>query len=170
MGLAAQKHVIVIRNHFLVELMSDHFIFLMGKYEAQVPKDRLYAPNHMWFRAEGDSYRVGFTAFAVRLLQDVYFLDWNVEPGDVVVAKQEIGEVESSKAVSTLHAPADGTLIRFNRELIKDPTAINVDNYGAGWLFDFDPKDALLLSAEDYIRRLEGTWDETQRQIKGQIS
>ncbi|MBO0725624.1 MAG: glycine cleavage system protein H [Blastocatellia bacterium] len=150
--------------------MSDHFIFLMGKYEARVPKDRLYAPNHMWFRAEGKVYRVGFTAFAVRLLQDVYFLDWIVEPGAVVAAKQEIGEVESSKAVSTLHAPFDGTLLSFNRELMKDPTAINVDSYGAGWLFEFDPTDAVLLTAEDYIRRLEGTWDETQRQIKGQMN
>ncbi len=150
--------------------MSDHFIFLMGKYEARVLKDRLYAPNHMWFRAEGGAYRVGFTAFAVRLLQDVYFLDWTAESGDMVAAKQEIGEVESSKAVSTLHAPFDGTLLRFNRELMKDPTAINVDNYGAGWLFDFDPKNALLLTAEDYIQRLEGTWDETQRQIKGQMN
>jgi len=149
--------------------MSDNYIFLMGKYEARVPKDRLYARSHMWFRAEGDAYRVGFTAFAVRLLQDVYFLDWTVEPGAVVTAKQEIGEVESSKAVSTLHAPYDGTLLRFNPELMKDPTAINVDNYGAGWLFDFDPKDALLLTAEEYIRHLEGTWDETQRQIKGQM-
>jgi glycine cleavage system H protein len=124
----------------------------------------------MWFRAEGDAYRVGFTAFAVRMLQDVYFLDWTVEPETLVAAKQEIGEIESSKAVSTLHAPFDGTLLRFNRELMKDPTAINVDNYGAGWLFDFNPKEALLLTAEDYIRRLEGTWDETQRQIKGQIN
>jgi glycine cleavage system H protein len=96
--------------------MSDHFIFLMGKYEARVLKDRLYAPNHMWFRVEGNAYKVGFTAFAVRLLQDVYFLDWNVEPGDLVTAKQEIGEIESSKAVSTLHAPFDGTLLRFNRD------------------------------------------------------
>ena len=150
--------------------MSDHYIFLMGKYEARVPKDRLYAPNHMWFLADGGAYRVGFTAFAVRLLQDVYFLDWTVDSGAVVSAKQEIGEVESSKAVSTLHAPFDGTLIRFNRELMKDPTAINVDNYGAGWLFEFDPKDASLMTAEDYIRRLEGTWDETQRQIKGQMN
>src|SRR5215468_6558972 len=149
--------------------MSDHFIFLIGKYEVLGQKDRLYVPNHMWFRVEGELYRVGFTAFAVRLLQDVYFLDWGVEPGSVVAAKQEIGEVESSKAVSTLHAPFDGTLISFNRELMKDPTAINVDNYGAGWLFDFDPKDAVPLTAEDYIRHLEGTWDETQRQIKGQM-
>jgi glycine cleavage system H protein len=148
--------------------MAEDFIFLMGKYEARIPQDRQYVRSHMWFRAEHGAYRVGFTAFAVRMLQDVYFLDWTVEPGQVA-AKQEIGEIESSKAVSTLHAPADGTLIRFNRGLLKDPTAINVDNYGTGWLFDFEPKDAVLLGAAEYISHLEGTWEETQRQIKGQI-
>ena len=149
--------------------MPEQFVFLMGKYEARFPTDRLYARSHMWFQAEREAYRVGFTAFAVRLLQDVYFLDWSIEPGTVVEAKQEIGEIESSKAVSTLHAPANGTLLGFNRELMKDPTPINVDNYGTGWLFDFEPKDATLLGAAEYVQYLEGTWEETQQQIKGQM-
>jgi glycine cleavage system H protein len=141
----------------------------MGKYEARIPTDRLYVSSHMWFQGEAGAYRVGFTAFAVRMLQDVYFLDWSVEPGTVVKAKQEIGEVESSKAIASLHAPSDGTLLQFNRELMKDPTAINVDNYGKGWLFDFDPQDAVLLNAAEYVSYLEGKWEDTQRQIKGQI-
>jgi glycine cleavage system H protein len=149
--------------------MSEHLIFMMGKYEARFPTDRLYVQSHMWFQAGEGAYRVGFTAFAVRLLQDIYFLDWSIEPDTVVQAKQEMGEIESSKAVSTLHAPADGLLLRFNRDLMKDPTPINVDNYGKGWLFDFEPKNASLLSAADYIELLNGTWEDTQRQIKGQM-
>jgi glycine cleavage system H protein len=149
--------------------MTEHLTFMMGKYEARFPTDRLYVRSHMWFQAEADAYRVGFTAFAVRLLQDVYFLDWSVEPGTAVQARQEIGEIESSKAVSTLHAPADGVLLRFNRELLKDPTAINTDNYGKGWLFDFNPKETAWLSAAEYIQHLNGTWEEAQRQIKGQL-
>jgi glycine cleavage system H protein len=149
--------------------MTESLIFLMGKYEARFPTDRLYVRSHMWFQEEANAYRVGFTAFAVRMLQDVYFLDWGVEPGAVVKARQEIGEVESSKAVSSLHAPSDGRLLQFNRELMKDPTAINVDNYGKGWLFDFEPEDAVLLSAAEYVNHLEGIWEDTQRQIKGQI-
>jgi glycine cleavage system H protein len=151
--------------------MTEHLTFMMGKYEARFPTDRLYARSHMWFQVEtgAEGYRVGFTAFAVRLLQDVYFLDWSVEPGVAVQARDEIGEIESSKAVSTLHAPADGVLLRFNRELLKDPTSINTDNYGKGWLFNFEPKNTTLLSAAEYIQNLSGTWEETQRQIKGQM-
>lgn len=149
--------------------MTEHLIFLMGKYEARFPTDRLYVRSHMWFQAEAGAYRVGFTAFAVRMLQDVYFLDWSVEPDTMVKAKQEIGEIESSKAISSLHAPANGTLLQFNPALMKDPTAINVDNYGKGWLFEFAPQDAVLLSAVEYVNHLEGIWEDTQRQIKGQI-
>ncbi len=52
---------------------------------------------------------------------------------------------------------------------MKDPTAINVDNYGKGWLFDFDPQNTVLLSAAEYVSHVEGNWEDTQRQIKGQI-
>ncbi len=149
--------------------MTDHLLFLMGKYEARFPTDRLYARSHMWFQVEAGAYRVGFTAFAVRMLQDVYFLDWSIEPNTAVKAKQEIGEIESSKAVSSLHAPSNGRVLNFNRELMKDPTAINVDNYGKGWLFEFEPQEAVLLTAAEYVNHLEGIWEDTQRQIKGQM-
>ena len=151
--------------------MPDHLIFSMGKYQAPVPTDRLYARNHMWFREiEEDIYRVGLSAYAVRLLQDVYFLDWGIEPGTTVRAKQEIGEIESSKAVSDIYSPADGTLLRLNNELMKDPTPINVDCYGSGWLFEFVPNGTDLMSADEYLKYLGGTWGDAQRHIKGQIN
>ncbi len=150
--------------------MSDHFIFSMGKYEARFPANRYYARNHMWFQGSGGHDRVGLSAYAVRLLQDIYFLDWTIEPGASVRAKQEIGEVESSKALSSIYAPSDGVLVGFNKELLKDPTAINVDSYGAGWLFEFEPVGAELMTAEDYLKYLEGTWGEAQRHIKGQMN
>jgi len=150
--------------------MSDRLVFMMGKYQAWFPTDRLYARNHMWFQDSGGIYRVGFTAFAVRMLQDVYFLAWSIEPGSFVRAKQEIGEIESSKAISSIYAPTDGALLRFNNELLKDPTPINTDGYGKGWLFEFDPKTADLLTAADYVKHLEGTWEEAQRHIKGQMN
>ena len=149
--------------------MSDHLIFSMGKYEARFPADRFYVRSHMWFMDHEGVYRVGFTAYAVRLLQDVYFLDWSVEPGSVVKAKQEIGEVESSKAISSIYAPIDGTLLRFNADLMKDPTPINVDPYGKGWLFEFEPQTDDLLTAAEYVKYLDATWEETQRHIKGQM-
>ena len=149
--------------------MPDELIFMMGKYEARIPADRHYTTNHLWLKLDGSRYQVGFTAYSVRLLQDVFFLDWGIDPNTVVREKQDIGVIESSKALSTLYAPCDGTVGEFNELLLDDPSGINTDGYGDGWLFTFET-DAELLSPEDYRKLLEDSWEDTQRVIKGQIN
>ena len=150
-------------------LMPDDLIFLMGRYEARIPTDRLYSRNHMWLQQYGSVYRVGFTAFSVRLLQDVYFLDWTIDPDTPVREREEIGEIESSKALSTLYAPFAGRIVEFNENLLDDPSAINTDNYGAGWLFTFSTETEPI-DPHQYVKLLEEGWDETQRQLKGQVT
>ncbi len=158
--------------------MSDSLVFRMGEFEAAFPTDRQYARNHMWARRQDSAYRFGFSAYAVRLLQDVYFLDWIVEPGLDLQPRQEIGSIESKKAEASLYAPIAGRLSILNPELLDDPSAINVDTYGIGWLFEIqpsipntleedDPSD--LMSAQEYVAFLDEVWVATQRTIKGQL-
>lgn len=151
--------------------MSDELVFLMGKFEARFPTDRLYAKNHMWAQVdESRQIRFGFSAYAVRLLQDVYFLDWIVDAGANVAEKQQIGAIESKKAESDLFAPLAGKLLAFNEELLSDPSSINVDTYGQGWLFSMESPREALLSPAAYIEHLESVWEVTQRTIKGQMN
>ncbi|NIL95762.1 MAG: glycine cleavage system protein H, partial [Planctomycetales bacterium] len=91
--------------------MSPPLVFMMGEFAAPIPIDRRYARNHMWaqpvepFVAGGDPpspagppgqrWRFGFAAYAVRLLQDVYFLDWNLDPDTDLEEGQEMGAIES---------------------------------------------------------------------------
>lgn len=150
--------------------MSDHLLFMMGEFEAQFPTDRQYAKNHMWAQNVGGVHRFGFTAYAVRLLQDVYFLDWIVDAGTSLTERQTIGAIESKKAESDLFAPITGRLTTFNQELLSDPSAINVDKYGQGWLFEIDGTGDELLAPEQYIEHLDSVWEVTQRTIKGQLN
>jgi glycine cleavage system H protein len=150
--------------------MSDELVFLMGNFEARFPTDRQYAKNHMWAQPEGDVIRFGFSAYAVRLLQDVYFLDWIVDAGTTVNEKQQLGAIESKKAESDLYAPAGGKLREFNEELLSDPSSINVDTDGSGWLFTLESPGETLLSPSEYIEHLASVWDVTQRTIKGQMN
>jgi glycine cleavage system H protein len=150
--------------------MPQDATFQMGKFPARLPGELQYAPNHMWCRIVDGRRRFGFTAYAVRLMQDVYFLEWVISPGDPVAYLQQIGHIETSKAVSDLFAPLAGRLTSFNQELLKDPTAINLDSYGAGWLFEIEGDAASLLSVDQYHDFLEKNWEKTQRLIKGKIN
>jgi glycine cleavage system H protein len=150
--------------------MSAALTFRMGRFEAEFPTDRQYAKNHMWAQRRGEVFRFGFTAYAVRLLQDVYFLDWTVGPPRALQLRQEIGSIESKKAESALFAPLAGTLAAFNEQLLDDPSAINVDKYGEGWLLEIRGAGDGLLTPEQYLEHLAGVWPVAQRTIKGQVN
>ena len=149
--------------------MPDALTFMMGKFPAPLPGDLRYARNHMWCRPRDGALQFGFTSYAVRLMQDVYFLDWEIGDGTIVAAKQQIGHIETSKATSDLFAPLAGTLVRFNQELLKDPSAINVDNYGAGWLFEMHGSEADTMGVQEYHDFLAANWEKTQNMLKGHM-
>lgn len=127
----------------------------------------------MWAAAAAEGrYRFGLSGYAVRLLQDVYFLDWIVEPPVQLASRQEIGAIESKKAESDLYAPLAGELTEINSEALEDPSVINVTPYEDGWLFEMTPtKEAAetLMTADQYMVHLESAWKVAQRTIKGQI-
>jgi glycine cleavage system H protein len=150
--------------------MPETLTFMMGKFAAVLPADLRYCKNHMWCRP-GDNgvHRFGFTAYAIRLMQDVYFLDWCVSPGAVLALKQQIGNIETSKAVSDLFAPIAGTMSTINQEVLKDPSAINVDGYGRGWLFEMAGDASGSVDVQGYYDFLAANWDQTQRILKGQM-
>ena len=150
--------------------MSDDLVFMMGKFEARFPTDRKYARNHMWAMPLEGGFRFGFAAYAVRLLQDVYFLDWSVEAGIDLKERQQIGSIESSKAESDLYSPIAGRLTQFNGALLSDPSAINVDKYGTGWLFEVSGPGEVLLSPDEYLVHLTAAWKVAERTIKGQMN
>ena len=104
-------------------------------------------------------------------MQDVYFLSWSLDAGDPVALLQEIGHIETSKAESDLFSPLAGTLVAFNEALLVDPSAINVDGHGAGWLFDLDQRTpSPLMDVAAYHQYLTDNWEKTQRLIKGKIN
>lgn len=150
--------------------MADELTFLMGKYPAVLPGDLRYARNHMWCRVADGRLRFGFSSYAVRLMQDVYFLDWSLSAPAEVTQGQQIGHIETSKAVSDLFAPLAGSIVAFNDELLNDPSAINTDTHGAGWLFDLEGDAGSLMSAKEYSDYLITAWEWAQKSLKGQVN
>lgn len=151
--------------------MSESRAFPMGKYLAILPGELRYCRNHMWCRPGADGvHTFGFTAYAVRLMRDVYFLEWRIEAGSQVMARQEIGFIETQKATSGLYAPVDGELVAFNGDVLQDPGLINVDNYGNGWLFQLRADLHHTLNVDQYYAHLQAGWENTQRLIKAQMN
>ena len=121
-----------------------------------LPADYRYTAEHEWLdRTEGQT-RVGVTAYAADALGDIVFVDLP-EVGATVTAGQACGELESTKSVSDLFAPADGEVTEINQAVTDDPALVNSDPYGAGWLFRIRIVSLPdLLDADAYGKLVEG--------------
>jgi len=84
--------------------------------------------------------------------------------------KQEIGYIETQKATSGLYAPMRGASWRSTAELLNDPSAINVDGYGKGWLFELNGPLEGTITAGNQTSSSTKAWPQTQRLIKGQLN
>lgn len=99
-----------------------------------VPADLQYTVEHEWLRLSDGAAVVGVTAFATDALGEVVYLD--LPPvGTPLQEGASCGEVESTKSVSDVYAPADGKVVEVNQAVLEEPGLVNSDPYGAGWLF-----------------------------------
>jgi glycine cleavage system H protein len=150
--------------------------FMMGEFKAVFPSGLKYTTNHMWATPVAPTgvattaWRFGLTSYAVRLLQDVYFLDWIVDAGSDIIRRQHLGSIESKKAESDLYSPTAGHLVSYNQQALSDPSVINVDIYKDGWLMEIAPtSDVDLMDVDAYLKHLDQAWIVAQRTIKGQV-
>jgi glycine cleavage system H protein len=97
----------------------------------------LFAETHEWVQVaeEGGAKiaTIGISAFAVEQLTDLVFLELP-QVGRQVTAGDEVGEVESVKAVSPLYSPVTGEIVQVNTDLPNKLELLNEDPYGAGWI------------------------------------
>lgn len=109
------------------------------------PSDRVYSESHEWHKTEGDTVTLGLTQFAVNALTDVTYVEmkkpgFKFKPGDV------IGEVESVKTTSDVYSLVGGEILEVNRTVSDDPSLLNTDPYGQGWLVKIKVSDKAGLS------------------------
>jgi glycine cleavage system H protein len=107
---------------------------------AEVPDDLKYTAEHEWARISGSTVRIGITDFAQESLGDVVYVSLP-DVGTMIAKGEPFGEVESTKSVSELFGPVDGTVTARNDALDGQPEVINSDPYGAGWIIEVEVAD-----------------------------
>ncbi len=109
-----------------------------------------YTAEHEWVAVDGDVARIGITAYAADKLGDVVFVDLP-KVGQAVVAGRVVGEIESTKSVGELYAPLDGEIVESNDAVVDDPSLVNSDPFGAGWMIAVRFTELpTLLTADEY--------------------
>ena len=109
------------------------------------PADLRYATSHEWVRLDGEIATVGISDHAQHELTDVVFVELPAM-GRSVDAGDPTAVVESVKAASDIYAPVSGEVLEVNPDVEADPSLVNTDPYGRGWIFKLRVKDVTEVS------------------------
>ncbi|NLB73545.1 MAG: glycine cleavage system protein GcvH [Firmicutes bacterium] len=123
-----------------------------------LPDELYYDRNHTWGKVEENIITVGLNDFAQKLAKDFVSVDLPIE-GKQVTQGKAIASVESGKWVGRIYAIVSGEVIEVNEDLEDDPTLLNTDPYGEGWVLKIrmeDPDElSNLLQGEEAVSWLE---------------
>jgi len=117
------------------------------------PKELKYAESHEWLRVNGEEAFIGITDFAVSELNDLIYIEIEVE-GETLEKGEEFGVIEASKVASKVYMPVSGEVLEVNQDALDNPEMLKDDAYENGWLIKIrmtDPSQAnSLLDAAAY--------------------
>ncbi|HMS28353.1 MAG TPA: glycine cleavage system protein GcvH [Saprospiraceae bacterium] len=108
------------------------------------PDGLLYTKEHEWIKIDGNQAVIGITDFAQSELGDLVYVEIDTI-GDVIERDEVFGTVEAVKTTSDLFMPVTAKVLEFNPAINEnegnDPTLINSDPYGDGWIIKIELTD-----------------------------
>jgi glycine cleavage system H protein len=121
---------------------------------SNIPGNLRFTESHEWARLEADgTVTMGISDYAQHQMGEIVMVDLPAA-GREVTKGDSLGALEAVKTASDYYAPVSGTVASANKALESDPSQVNQDCYGAGWLVVIKPSDASqmdsLMTPEQY--------------------
>ena len=126
---------------------------------AKIPEHLLYTEEHEYVHKHdsGDIVEIGITDYAQGELGDVVYVDLP-KLGAKFDRMEPFGTIEAVKAVSELFSPLAGEVVEVNGALESDPSLINKDPYGGGWMIRMRVKNPSeldeLMGSDEYASHI----------------
>ena len=120
----------------------------------EVPEKLKYSKDHEWVKIEDGVGLIGVTDYAQSELGDIIYLDITASIGIDVKIGDAVGSIEAVKTVTDVYSPISGRLIDVNLSINDNPSLVNEDPYGEGWVLKIEPSEIKeldeLLDADAY--------------------
>ncbi len=124
----------------------------------KVEQGLYYTKDHLWVKIDENTAVIGISDYGQAQLGDVVFVELP-EVEKEVESGEKVASVESIKAVVDVFSPLTGKITSINEDLKDDPSLINTDPYGDGWIYEMQMSDPTevedLMTSEDYQAYLD---------------
>ena len=122
---------------------------------------RRYTKEHEWVFINEDEHDdeavIGISEYAAKELGDITFVELP-ESGEDIILGDPAAVIESVKAASDLYTPVSGSIVAVNEKLEEEPSLVNDDPEGEGWICKLSHVDLKeiedLMDEEEYKKFL----------------
>ncbi len=130
-------------------------IYMASAEDFKVPEGLYYSKGNMYAKIEDDTVVVGLTDYGQYLAKKIVFVELPLV-GDEVAQDEPIGTIESGKWSGPIESPISGEVLEVNEKLEDQPSLLNEDPYGEGWIAKIKPSNLdedlkNLMSKDQYI-------------------
>jgi glycine cleavage system H protein len=138
--------------------------YTKDKFVFRIPTEEgfYFNENDVWAYVKGNKARIGVTDFVQKSLSDImYFTPPAI--GNEVTQFEEMGEIESGKAVFEIVSPVSGTITAINTKLLDAPELLNDNPYEQGWIAEMELAD--FEEDKDLLHEFSGYYPVLKRKV-----
>lgn len=107
--------------------------------EYEFPDELHYTVWHTWAKIDGNVAKLGLTSFGQRIAGEITTFRAR-RAGAKIAAGKAFATIETAKWVGAMKSPLSGTITEVNPKLAENPTLVNSDPYGEGWMIILQPE------------------------------
>ena len=111
--------------------------------------DVTYFMGHLWYQDVEGEILIGISEEGIDQITDVESVNLP-EEGEIVVADEVCGEIETNEGPLNIYSPVDGKVMEVNEAVKENPQLIFEDSMGDGWLIKVDPTADADESSDDF--------------------
>ena len=130
---------IFINKQAAVKAKIKRAVGILSESILRIPKGLFYSKNHTWahLQKSGNAI-VGLDDFLLHITGEVRFKNLKVQ-GDFIQKGEIMAEVMQDGKTLQITSPLSGEIFGLNSLLNKNPSLLNEDPYGEGWLYSIRP-------------------------------
>ncbi len=128
----------------------------------RVPQGIFFSNNHTWahMQRSGDA-RIGLDDLLLHLTGAVKVAMLK-NPGNAVIKGDVVSEIDHDGKKLTIVSPVSGKITAVNHVLQDDPSLLNSDPYGKGWLYSIKPTEWVAEAGGFHFAAEASTWLRTE--------
>ena len=135
--------------------------------EFEFPEKLYYLKGNLWIKEKKGNYVLGLTSLGSSLAKEIVHIDLP-EDGEKYVAGDTIASFETIKSVTSITLPFDCVIKKINEKLLDNPTLINIDCYGGGWILELSAKETRdLMETKEAAAYYKKIIDKEKERYKG---